>query len=223
MVIRELVCLANSKKLSGRCVAGITTDAGPTWVRPVSTREGHELSEYDRQFENGQDPKVLDIIQIPLKGFSPSSCQTENWVIDDQYYWVHLGRMTWTRARTLADHPASLWTNGYSTFHGSNDQIPDEEAAQLDSSLALIALPKLTLRTFAPSQTFGSSKRKVQAQFVYRGVDYAFWVTDPTIERAYLALPDGEHQIRECLMTVSIGESFKGARYKLAAAIILPP
>jgi hypothetical protein len=36
----EIVCLANSRKAGGRCIAGVRTDTG-AWVRPVSSgREG---------------------------------------------------------------------------------------------------------------------------------------------------------------------------------------
>jgi len=52
-IVKRMVCLANSRKLNGRCVAGRELVAGqPTgWLRPVSEREHEEVSEYERQYE----------------------------------------------------------------------------------------------------------------------------------------------------------------------------
>ena len=51
MPTKRIVCLANSRKLSGRCVAGRVFDGHEVgeWVRPVSARQNEEVSEYERQ------------------------------------------------------------------------------------------------------------------------------------------------------------------------------
>ena len=43
---------------------------------------------------------------------------------------------------------------------------------------------------------------------------------DPSYERAYLARPDGDYEIGESFLTVSLGEPHNDACYKLIAAII---
>lgn len=50
--------------------------------------------------------------------------------------------------------------------------------------------------------------------------EYRLWVTDPGYERAYLAKPDGEYELGESFLTVSLGEPHNDACYKLIAAII---
>ena len=68
METKRILCLANSRKLSGRCVAGreIVNGMAAAWVRPVSNREHQEVSEYERQYEDGTDTSVLDIVDVPL-------------------------------------------------------------------------------------------------------------------------------------------------------------
>jgi hypothetical protein len=48
----------------------------------VSVRHSAELSEDERRYENGVQPKVLDIIAIPLTAANPQPHQSENYVID---------------------------------------------------------------------------------------------------------------------------------------------
>ena len=52
------------------------------------------------------------------------------------------------------------------------------------------------------------------------GIRYCLWVTDPVHERRYLAKPDGTYPVDECFLTISLGEPFGGAVYKLIASII---
>lgn len=82
----------------------------------------------------------------------------------------------------------------------------------------------LDLRVFAPSAAYNNPRRRVLADFRYRGVRYAFWVTDPVIEREYKVRDDDTYQAGESCLGVSLGEPFhKGEeefRYKLVAAVI---
>lgn len=225
-VVKQIVCLANSKKPSGRCVAGreiMPAGAGP-WVRPVSSRPGEEVSENERQYEDGSDPKLLDVIDIPLLQHRPHACQTENWLLDPLQYWRRVRRADWNELQTHVEKPPMLWINGHSTFHGVHDEIPQAIADTLPRSLYLIHVPHVDLHVFAPSEAFGNPKRRVQARFQHAAAQYTLWVTDPPIERDFLARGDGRYSLGECCLTISLGEPYekKGQfyRYKLVAAII---
>lgn len=224
IIVKRIVCLANSRKLSGRCLAGKELGAsghpGP-WVRPVSDRPSEEVSERERQYEDGSDPTVLDIIDIPLKRPRPKKYQSENWLLDADHYWVRVGHAKWRDLRTMADDPAILWLNSPER-RASNDRVAESDANRLDTSLYLLRLEKLKLRVFAPGEAFGDPKRRVQGEFTHRRARYQLWVTDPIVEREYLRKDDGEYEIGECFVTVSLGEPYKGNCYKLIAAVITP-
>lgn len=221
-ITKRIVCLANSRKMQGRCVAGRELNAGVVgaWIRPVSDRPAEEVSEYERQYQDGSDPRVLDIIQVPLIEARPKDYQQENWLLDPQLYWVKRGALGWEDLSSLQDRSGPLWINGNSSYNGLNDRIPLAQAIELRSSLKLIHIRSLELKVFAPGEAFGNTKRRVQARFTFDAVDYWLWVTDPIVERQYLAEPDGEYPVGEAYLTVSIGEPYQDYCYKLVATVI---
>ena len=130
------------------------------------------------------------------------------------------GAFAYAQLATAADAPSSLWINGFNTYHGLNDRVPEEEADKLATSLYFLSLESISFSVFAPGATFGNLKRRVHAVFDYAGSSYALWVTDPVNEREYLAKDDGSYAEGACHITVSLGERDKGFCYKLVAAVI---
>ena len=221
--VKRIICLANSRKMSGRCIAGkeISAAGDPgAWVRPVSGRPSEEVSEYERQYQDGSDPRVLDIIDVPVLNRQPKDYQQENWLIDNRRYWVNAGRIAPGQLNEITDTAPTLWRNDNSTFNGLNDRVPLDVARDLRDSLRLIKVTNLTLAVSAPGADFGNYRRSVQGRFRYNGADYWLRVTDPVYERRYLQQPDGDYPIGECFLTISLGEPFQGHSYKLIAAII---
>ena len=122
---KTIVCLANSWKPSGRCIAGREFQAGRVgdWIRPVSEREAREVSEDERGYSDGTDPEVLDLISIVMKGPQPQNHQRENHLLDPTQYWQKQGRVSWKALQPAVDAPnGPLWVNGLSTQHGWNDK-----------------------------------------------------------------------------------------------------
>ena len=220
--VKRIVCLANSRKLNGRCIAGKELVEGrpAQWIRPVSNRDHQEVSEYERQYEDGTDPENLDIIDIPLLGAHPQGYQQENWLLDSGRYWSKVGRFQFDKLSELADRADGLWIDGEHSYNGLNDRVPMHIAAGLTTSLKIIGVDVLTLSVFSSCDAFGNSKRRVQAQFRFAKKIYHLWVTDSRYERRYLQQPDGQHYIYRCCLTISLGEAFNGYAYKLVAAII---
>lgn len=222
---KTIIVLANSRKISGRCVAGKelvgTTFGG--WVRPVSLRPAGELSEADRQFQDGTDPKLLDVVEIPMSKHLPHGFQTENHAIDDQFYWVRKRRCTSAELKAALDLAATkLWDNNSSSSNGLNDRVADATAANLSGSLLLIEVPKLTISIAIEGAHFNNAKRKVRGSFTHNNTRYILTITDPVIEREYLKKDDGEYDAGSATLCISLGDSFQGYAYKLIAGVIFP-
>jgi hypothetical protein len=220
--VKRILCLANSRKLSGRCVAGREIASGQpgAWIRPVSDREHQEVSEEERRYQDGSDPLVLDVIDVPLIGSRPHLFQQENWLLDPKFYWQKTGRLDWSGLQAFVDRDGPLWIHHQSSHKGLNDRIALSQAEALRSSLRLIHVDALTSDVSRPGAAFGNPKRRVQGQFEHGGMRYHLWVTDPVYEKRFLALADGRHELGESCLTISLGEPHEGFCYKLIAAIV---
>jgi hypothetical protein len=219
------VCLANSRKPpSGRCIAGREFNDGRFggWIRPVSARPGREIAEEERRYVDGTDPRVLDVVTIQFLRGEAEHHQRENHLIDDTFYWERRGAVGWSDLESAIEDPAGpLWMNGYSSSHGQNDQVPEHMLPRIDWSLILIRPNRLEIVVRREQNPYGS-RRRVRARFEVAGHEYLVAVTDPIIERQYLAQGDGTERLRDGLLCVSLGEVFHGFAYKLAAAVIMP-
>ncbi|MCJ7778229.1 MAG: hypothetical protein MUP16_07945 [Sedimentisphaerales bacterium] len=60
----RIICLANSYKHGGRCIAGIDQDTGK-WIRPVPDSKGGAVTSAMRLID-GKEPQILEIIEIPI-------------------------------------------------------------------------------------------------------------------------------------------------------------
>lgn len=139
--VRTIICLANSYKPGGRCVAGkevLGRGKYGGWIRPVSSRSKAEVSLAECGYRDDAIPKPLDIIDMPLRDAAPANPQTENQVLDPKNWWVKRGEFSWDELDQLRDRPASLWMNGHRTRTGVNNCISSEDASTASNSLLLI-------------------------------------------------------------------------------------
>jgi hypothetical protein len=221
--IKRIVCLANSRKMLGRCVAGKEISDNSQfgrWVRPVSNRPTQEVSVDERRYENGEDPKVLDIIRIPMRGHVPHAHQSENHLIDAGPYWIKDGTLAWDDLdAAIEPFGGTLWIDGHHSYNGENDRIPEAETLGLAGSLTLVETADLVIRV-APEGI--NAKRKVRGRFSLDGRRYLLVTTDPVVEREYLAQQDGEYAVGRARLCISIGEPYQGYCYKLIAGVIRP-
>ena len=219
--VSKIICLANSRKYAGRCIAGkeLTGDEVGAWIRPVSGASTGELSLQDIALPSGKMPNLLDIVTVPLREAVPHTYQSENHLIGGTR-WGCSGTWAVSRAGALCDEVDRLWINGFHSHGGLNDRMPVQVVEKsLSSSLCFIRPEGLSITV----EEGPKGLNRVRARFAFKGETYWLTVTDPLIEARYLPKIVGDYPVDSAqpYMTVSIGEPFEGFCYKLAAAIIL--
>jgi hypothetical protein len=221
----EIICLANSRKHSGRCVAGLRTD-GQGWIRPVGPSDNGTLFPWHYTLADGTEPHLLDILRIELDSHQPKSHQPEDWRIAEKTAWQLLFRPAPVFCRLLL---RSAVVRGPDLLGNQSDRIPFGAFATTPAgaSLALI-LPKDLLWDVRNKD---GGKRQVRARFRLGAAPYNLAVTDPHWEKRLDTLRPGIHPATAAslepddtiLLTISLGEPFSGECYKLAAAVIVLP
>ena len=221
--LRKIICLANSRKYSGRCIAGkeLLADGIGGWIRLVSGSRTGELTLKEITMQNGRPPELLDLIALYTADGAAHRYQSENRLAGDTL-WLWDGKMSPSILGRLCDEPEHLWKNGFSSAGGINDRIPlhltDKDLA---STLLFVTVERLCI-------VVGEDARGLQrtwVEFIYHRTNYRLAVTDPVIESRYMKMDIGRYPLEdfENYLTVSISEPFDGFCYKLAAAIITVP
>lgn len=219
-----MLVLASSKKLGGRCIAGITESG--RWIRPVNGRP-QGLLQPECEVE-GRWPEVLDVVRFGFEEELDDPAQPENLLIDGS---------RWELLRQLPRDEAYGRLKGFlaggSTLLGNRGRaVPEEKAAQgVEASLALVEPSDgVSLIMLPPEEEFDQYKPRVEFGFGSR--TYALVVTDLPVREAVraagvgryapsdLGLEDGGGPI---LLTVSLGEAHDGWHTKLAAAVTFLP
>ena len=224
--IKTIVCLANSRKLAGRCVAGKEWDGrNPgVWCRPVSARERGELTAERWYRHTFRDPHLLDVIEVGLLKPKPSGCQIENHLVDTTVRWKLYGRVTAKQLLSGLDPVAGpLWINGGSSAGGLNDRVPADLAERQPNSLFLVQPERLVLTIGMEGSTPESLRRRVRGHFSLAGHDYSLSVTDPVAEAELKPQPDGTSlELQKPILCISLSEKFpaQNACYKLIAGVV---
>ena len=223
MPTAEILVLASSKKLGGRCVAGL--DKKGEWVRPVSAGP-HGLYPAECEVE-GRLPEVLDVVRFEYAERLEDPAQPENVLIEDS---------PWELRRRMPPEEAYgrlrnyLW-EGRRLLGNRGKAVPEEEAAKgVDASLALIEpTGGVSFLIRPPEEEEGKYKARVVFDFAAKRYDLR--LTDIPLERAVRDAGVGEHSPEDLgldasgktLVTVSLGEPNNGWHTKLAAAVLFLP
>lgn len=224
-VKKRIICLANSRKKSHRCVAGIEQlpDNFYRWIRPIGDRDGHGVTEREITLQDGTQPRPLDVLEIDLIRYAPNGNHQEDYLLDPNVPWRRVGRYTWQQATGLAVLSAPLWVNGHESGSGINDYVPEAQTVDLTDSLRLVrAEPIIRVRP-AYDRTKAAD---VRATFQHAGQTYRLKVTDPVVEERFRAKGVGDYPLGDSILTISLGEGMwhtnlqQWQHYKLVAAVI---
>lgn len=225
---KTIVCLANSFKNSGRCVAGrelLENGALGPWVRPVSHRPTTELQLWECIYPDNGIPKLLDIIDVPLLNPVPHNHQTENHLIDGTREWRKRGQFCWQRMPQLEENPATLWSNSDRTSAGSFNCISHTEAVAHSSSLHLIKCRSVSI-SITNRVRDGKPVRNHFAGFKFNGVYYALKLTDLAVIDRLKSKPLSTYSLSDVYLCVSLTEPFEKDNnrcHKIVAAIFRNP
>jgi hypothetical protein len=224
--VKRIICLANStKSYPDRCIAGREVLPDGTyggWVRPVSEREDAAVRFSESRYDAGnRQPKLLDIMDVPLLRPDPRHHQSENHVIDSTQLWGKVGALPANSLPQLLDNPPTLWINSDRTSAGAFNCISQEEAITQHYSLALIRPENFVVKV--SSKTWdGITKKTTRSSFSYNGVLYILQLTDPVVTDLYHSKEVGEYPLNGVTICVSLTEPWKKDRnrcHKLVAAV----
>lgn len=223
MIATELICLANSHKHQGRCVAGLRTD-GTGWLRPVGMLSDGTLYPPDYILDDGSEASVLDVIRIGVQTHRPAPHQPENWVID---------KSPWALAsRPMDPGLCSVLRNaiemGPDLLGNSSDRISETELQQQPASASLALIAPQSVRLYHQLSYRGNPQARGRFELGIRNQNcvYDLSVTDPIwkariIQQGPMTLQQDQARF---LMTISVGEPFGMMCYKMIASLIeLPP
>lgn len=210
------ICLANSYKEGGRCVAGIECYNGmplwnendkPRWIRPVSADTPH--GEIDSRLT--YKLKLLDIVEMDMSDPVPEGHQVENVLFAPS----HIKVKDIFPVRDLE----ALCDQYQPYLFGNNVKgVTVEEAGQLFESLTLI---KVTDFQFTAKPNFSNpAKPHVRLHFDFNKNRYDLPVTDPVFLRELQFDKDFLKNAPELYLCLSLGILHEGLHYKLVAGII---
>ena len=111
------VCLANSRKHNGRCLAGKALFNGTysKWIRPVTEHSSEELQSHEHCLQSGEDSSILDLLEIQLLQPKGKQHQQENWLMDVSVPLKKKGTLSLEDVTQIVDSPGSLWGLGSSS------------------------------------------------------------------------------------------------------------
>lgn len=213
--------MASSKKLAGRCIAGISNTSGG-WVRPVSSLPGG-LRKFQCEVD-GQWPEPLDIVRFGYEERLDDPAQPENVLIDDAD-WQRVGRLPSDGAyQALRGHLAP----GPLLFGNRGAAVTENIAAEgMEASLALIEPDSVEFLMKPAEETQGKLKPRVSFRLGGGRRLFELNLTDYFARPLVLAAGCGTYSVEDLdlggkriLLTVSLAEAHKGWHSKLAAAVV---
>ncbi len=209
-----IVCLANSKKLGSRCVAGVDVDDGE-WIRPIGSGDHGAVIRSERTYADDAEPQLLDLIRLSLARPTPQPGQPENWKLAPGR-WRKVGQLDDDEAWELLENLATD-----EPLFGSNARSFSAEyvaAGKVPCSLAVVRPERLTWEKNPWS--------KVRCSFLHAGSWHDFPVTDPVwVAQFKNDPPDSsfEHSEHEVpFLVVSLGDLDPNTdqHWKLVAGVI---
>ena len=211
----RFVCLANSFKEGGRCLAGIELDNNnnpiienghPKWIRPICNTPHGEVHTHLVVHLN-----ILDIIEIDVTGYPEErDYQSENALFRENSIRV-LGRFNSNNLNQLCDNRNLIFGN-------RGKAVSEEAIGTLSYSLMFINTNQFEVieRTYEDNP----NRPQVRLVFTYNGNRYDLPVTDPIFLHNYQSNPDIMEDVADVYLSLSLAVVHNHWHSKLVAGII---
>ncbi len=192
--LTDIVCLANSRKHGGHCVAGIELPSGQ-WVRPVSSLDDGRLTRRMRLVDR-REPRLLDVLRIPLAATGPDyGFERENRLLLSGT-WEYIGSTDARQLRRFANTDSCI-------LHTPERHVTVQYMQSLPRSqrrtLELVETTRLRIFHTGPSENGG---HKWHGSLVTTsGAELTARITDPVL---VARLEDGHTPENNCLVTISL-------------------
>ena len=217
---KYFICLANSYKHGGRCIAGIEVvpqsdgslvivrhdDGRPRWIRPVSMSVNGEIPNH-----LAESFKIFSLVKLTEVEPCPDKAHTED---------VHCSRMEICPldVSPTKDFLKQLIDAQHQTaFYYKGKAIPAKIIDRLDYSLMLIH-PENAV-AYCDEERENS---KYRIKFSYFGSNYDFPITDPIFLEQFKKSPEKYADLKEVYLVLSLGMEFEGFHFKLVATVVFP-
>jgi hypothetical protein len=210
----RIVCLANSFKEGGRCVAGIELnqknevihkDSIPKWIRPVCKTEHDEIPNY-----LVLNIKPLDIIEFEITELVPKGFQSENVLFDENSLRV-IGVYEKEKISTLG-------INIKNNLFGNNGKaLTPESAGLINYSLMIISVNEFKIIEVKYEDC---EHPKIRLKFKYKTFNKDLPITDPIFLEKYKNDNKSLKNVNQLFLVISLGILFEGWHSKLIACII---
>lgn len=199
----RIVILANSRKLSGKCIAGKNSDGD--WVRLTKNNHGPIPVNEARNYT------MLTVLEV--NGIANRPSNTHNYHTENSTYTgvQVIGTLNKNKLEDLIDKPDDIF--------GVGRCVAQVEAQKLNQSLLFVKVTDFCIYI----KDGGQYKDTLRGEFNYNGEVYTdISITDSATEARFANqhYPCSEDHA-EAYLTISLGEIFNGAAYKLISGIIL--
>lgn len=213
----RFVCLANSFKEGGRCLAGIELDADnnprfinghPKWIRPICNTPHGEVPTPIVSHIN-----ILDIIEVKIKKKYP---KTNNYQSENAYFKKK-------SLRVIGDYDSDkldrLCDNRKLIFGNRGKAVSEEAIGNTTFSLMIIKVT--TFEVIEKTYEDNPNRSQIRLVFSFNGNQYDLPVTDPVFIHRYQTNPDFLENFNQLYVSLSLAVEWEGWYYKLIAGIIL--
>lgn len=217
---KYFICLANSYKRGGRCLAGVeiipgsngrwklvhNDDGNPRWIRPIAQTTYGEIPNY-----LAENIQMLSVVRLSNVDPCPEGAHTEN------VYYSRIEQFDYDISQLLSSMNQFIDSRHQSIFHNRGRAVSAEMLGGINYSLMLIHPDKASAY-----RDENREKSKNRMKFTYYGVEYDFPITDPAFLDEFKREPERYADIPNVYLAISLGLEFEGWHHKLVAGVIIP-